>query len=248
MDYALLTDKGCVKMSAIPYEFNPLGISSSFNLEKGLLFHAPLQENFDAFGGSLYSDPTSYGWTFQNYYGKSCVYGRGSDGIFYTMENPILGHIPFTMSIQFYTEDFYGGGGDNSSVFYIGRSTVNQTFGFQFQGNGNNYRIGTAWGDDFVFNPSPTVVDYLNAWTVFTATYDLEIIKLYFNGELRFVSDPVNLNIQKSTGGFSGRYGDLAIGSRWQDGRCWRNGLRNQYIYDYALSEQQVKLFYNATK
>ena len=234
---------------SIPYNFNPMGISSAnFDLNKGLLFHAPLTENFDAFGGSLYDDPTAYRWTFQNYQGKSCVYGRGSEGIFYKMENPILGHIPFTMSVQFYTEDFYGSGGDNCCLFYIGRSTTNQAFGFQFQGSINNYRIGTAWGDHFVYTPWATAADYLNAWTVFTATYDLERIKLYFNGELKFVSDPVTLNIQKSTGSFSGVYGDLAIGSRWQDGRCWRNGLRNQYIYDYALSEQQVKLFYKTTK
>ena len=236
---------------SIPYQFNPMGISgSSFNLEKGLLFHAPLQENFDAIGGTLYNNPANYGWMFQSsYFGKKCVYGSASSkGIFYSMKNPILGYVPLTMSVEFFSLDFSSSGGANRTLFYIGRSTTHQSFGFQFQGNGNDYKIGTAWGDGFVYTPPATWGDYLNAWTVFTATYDLERIRLYFNGELKFVSDPVTLNIQKSTGSFSGVYGDLAIGSRWQDGRCWKNGLRNHYIYDYALSEQQVKLFYEATK
>lgn len=237
-------------MSTIPHKFNRLGIStqSGFNLEKGLLFHAPLQENFDAIGGTLYNNPANYGWIFQTaYFGKPCVYGSTSSaGIFYNMATPILGHIPFTMSIEFFSLDF-ASSYFNRSLFYIGNSTINQAFGFQFGGS-TGYGIGTAWGDDFVYNVQPTWKDYINAWTIFTATYDMERIKLYFNGELRFTTDPITLNIKKSTGGFSKVYGDLAIGSRWQDNRYWKNGLRNQYIYDYALSDQDVKAFYEATK
>ena len=122
---------------------------------------------------------------------------------------------------------------------------MNQAFGFEFEPTGG---LGTAWGDGFTYDIKPYWKDYVNTWTVFTATYDLERIRLYFNGELKFTTEPVTLNIRKSTGGFSKLYGDLAIGSRWQDRRYWKNGLRNQYIYDYALSEQQVKQFYNATK
>lgn len=233
-------------MSTIPHKFNRMGISanSGFNLEKGLLFHAPLQENFDAIGGALNNNPSTYGWVFQTNFGKQCVYGSASStGIYYDMENPISGHVPFTMSIEFCTVDFTSG--DNRSLFYIGCSTVDKAFGFEFEPTGG---IGTAWGDSIVYDNTIYWRDYIYQWTTFTATYDMQKIRIYFNGELKTTSDPLTLNIQKSTGSFSGVYGDLAIGSRWRDYRIWRNGLRNNYIYDYALSDQDVKAFYEATK
>ena len=114
----------------IPYKFNPMGISgSSFDLNKGLLFHAPLQENFDAFGGSVY---TASGWVFQDsYFGKKCVYGSTSTaGIYYKMANPIEGIRAYTISIEFFSLDFTG---DNRSLFYIGTNILNHVFGFEFE-------------------------------------------------------------------------------------------------------------------
>lgn len=227
---------------AIPYKFNPLGVKkSSFDINKGLLFQAPLYSDFDAIGGTIYSTtPTLYGWNFlENYFGKPCVFGSSATrGIYYSMDNPIIGTVPFTIAIEYYILDITTT--DNRSLFYIGKSTVNQTFGFEFQPGG---RIGTAWGDDIVYDNQPNWKNYPNGWNVFVSTYDTQRIKIYINGELVATSQPVTLNIQKSTGNFSGLYGDLAIGSRWADGRYWRQGLRNNYIYDYALTKSDVKLF-----
>lgn len=235
---------------SIPYKFNPMGISgSSFDLNKGLLFHAPLQENFDAIGGTLYNNPANYGWNFtSDYNGKPCVLGSNpKQGIQYVMDNPISGYRAYTMSIEFFSTTFSY---DNRSVFYIGTNILNQVFGFEFEPAGT---LGTAWGDKYTYEnvTKPTWVEYANQWTAFTATYDMQRIKLYFNGELKFTSDPVTITITKNGGYTNGAYVkmvDLFIGSRWLDGRYWKEGLRNQYIYDYALSEQQVKQFYNATK
>lgn len=134
----------------------------------------------------------------------------------------------------------------NISLFYIGRSVVDQSFGFEFITT--DYTIGTAWGDNISYTPTLNWQNYNDKWILFTATYDGSIIKVYFDGVLMGTSDPVTLNITKSTSGFSGVYGDLAVGSRWKDQRVWNGYLSDMRIYNYALDEQQVKQFYNATK
>ena len=49
---------------------------------------------------------------------------------FLPMDNPIIGTVPFTIAIEYYILDITTS--DNRSLFYIGRSTVNQAFGFEF--------------------------------------------------------------------------------------------------------------------
>jgi hypothetical protein len=89
--------------------------------------------------------------------------------------------------------------------------------------------------------------NYNDKWSLFTATYDVSIIKVYFDGVLAGTSAPVTLNIAKSTSGFSGVYGDLAIGSRWKDKRLWLSYLSDMRIYNYALTDAEVLDLYNQT-
>lgn len=227
-------------MSLLPFILN--ADNSSENADKRLIFHAPLQTSFDAVGGSLYQTNI---WNFVTFRDVNCVSkGSSAKGIFYNMDQPIVGNVPFTMSIKFYTSR---GGTTNSNIalFYIGRSVVEQSFGFEFITN--DYTIETAWGDNISYTPTLNWQNYNGKWSLYTATYDGSIIKVYFDGVLAGTSSPVTLNITTSTGSFSGVYGDLAIGSRWRDQRVWGDYLSDMRIYNYALTDAEVLDLYNQT-
>lgn len=227
-------------MSLLPFILN--ADNGGETADKRLIFHAPLQTSFDADGGSLYQTSS---WQFVTFRDVNCVSKASSNkGIFYNMDQPILGNVPFTFSIKFYTS-MGGSYIENIALFYIGSSNVDQSFGFEFVTN--DYTISTAWGDNISYTPTLNWENYNDKWSLFTATYDGSIIKVYFDGVLAGTSDPVTLNITESTGNFSGVYGDLAIGSRWIDRRVWLSYLADMRIYNYALSDAEVLDLYNQT-
>lgn len=233
----------------LPFKFNPLGITkSSFNLD-GLIFYAPLQEDYDAIGGTKNNTNTSFVFN-ADYAGKKCLDGSSaSRGIYWDLDNPIYGNVPFTFSVEVYYNTSTRGN-YNNSLYYIGRSTNAQVFGYQIL---NTSQIATAWGQtqwdgtsagDYIFPKQ-------NTWTIFTATYNTTTneIKHYYDGVLAHTGTTPALTITKSTGVFFGNYGDLAICSRGGDsgdgGRTWKGGMRNFFIFDYCMDDSDVQGLYN---
>ena len=236
----------------IPYKYNPLGITkSSFSLD-GLIFYAPLQEDYTATGGTHNNTNTSFVFN-SDYAGKKCLDGSTSSGKgpCWDLENPIYGNVPFTFSVQLYYNTTTAGN-YNNSIFYIGKSTEAQVFGYQIV---NTKDVATAWGKTTWDGTSsgsysfPTAA--LNTWVIFTATYNTSTneIKHYYNGVLTHTGITTALNITKSTGVFFGNYGDLAMCSRGGDsgdgGRTWKGGMRNFFIFDYCMNDNQVQRLYN---
>lgn len=229
-------------MSLLPFILN--ADNGGETTDKRLIFHAPLQTSFDAVGGNLYQTNI---WQFVTFRDVNCVQkGSSTKGIFYNMDQPILGNVPFTFSIKFYTNRG-GQSSQNISLFYIGRAVADQSFGYEFITS--DYTIGTAWGDNISYTPTLNWQNYNDKWSLFTATYDGSIVKVYFDGVLAGTSAPVTLNITKSTDTdlFSHAYGDLAIGSRWSDSRVWLSYLSDMRIYNYALTDAEVLDLYNQT-
>ena len=143
-------------MSTIPHKFNRLGLSkgSSFDLEKGLLFHAPLQENFDAIGGTIIRKS---GFTFQQRLGKNGIRyttssNVSSQGLAYRFNNnfPDSGK-PFTVNIWYYfvsvsfpsTSNIY-----DMVLFVVGQFAEDKAIGYQIKPTeytGFNYPLFYAW-------------------------------------------------------------------------------------------------------
>ena len=208
---------------------------------QGVIFYAPLTQDFSAEGGTLTNQNS---WTINsNYQGKACADGPDNRysgyGLYWDMDNPITGHVPFTFSCQYY---YNPSSTNNQGLFYIGQATNDKIFGYE---KAENTAWATAWGTATYDNALTVVQD---AWTRFTAVYDGELIKLYNDTTLLATSSSVTLDIQKSTGGFLGNYGDLCIGGRGGDKRPWFGGIRQFYIFNKALNADEVTALYNATK
>lgn len=234
---------------SIPYRFNPLGISSGFNLEKGLFFHAPLQENFDAIGGSTIRQS---GFTFQQRSGKNGIryttsYNVGSQGLAYRLDNFPGSGKPFTVNIwyNFNPVSFPSTSHDYDMVlFVVGSFIEDKAIGYQIKPTGYtgfSYPVFYAWkgpkSTQIYANNNALLGD--NNWHCFTSVYDGMFNRNYNDGILISEYSVPTLNITSN---------QIYVGSRVGDGRFWRGLLNRLYIYNYALDEQQVKQFYNATK
>lgn len=233
-------------MSLLPFILN--SDNSGFNLEKGLIFHAPLQENLDAVGGTIIK---ARGFTYQQRLGKNGIRyttssNVNSQGLAYQLDNFPGSGKPFTVNIWYYfvstsfpsTSNNY-----NMVLFVVGQFTADKAIGYQIQPTGYtdfNYPLFYAWK-----GPTSTQV-YANNnallgdgdWHCFTAVYDGMFNRNYNDGILISEYSVPTLNITTN---------QIYVGSRVGDGRFWRGLLNSLYIYDYALTDAEVLDLYNQT-
>lgn len=192
------------------------------------IFAASLETDFEAAGGELIKNT---GWSMGTLSGERCaVNNSGSgDGIYYNLTSPIKGNTPVSVSMKLYIPSNLN---NDIALFYMGNNSMYENFGFEIATDG---KIHTAWGDDITYNVEYNPLEKANSWFTFTATYDGRIIKLYKDAALVSTSNPVTLNINR---GFSDA--DLVIGSRQNDGRVFKGGIKDVKVYNYCLSADEV--------
>ncbi len=104
--------------------------------------------------------------------------------------------------------------------------------------NGFGFSINSGFGNDSV---GSTVIPTKGVWYYVTATYDLQNLKLYINGVL--------VNTQSDSNSIGTNSTNVAIGENLGSvGRQWEGAIDDVRIYNRALSAQEIRQLYNATK
>lgn len=237
-------------MSTIPHKFNRLGLSkgSSFDLEKGLLFHAPLQENFDCIGGVCTKSKTvvfdqrngKKGFTFNN---TPFTY---SDGVVYTLSNFPSGSVdPFTISLWYNgaVSDYKGTSGDNynMALFYLGIKSKDKQIGYEMGVGSQKAQPGWAWSPNnySAIYKDNFEIDIDGEWHCFITAFENGVVSNFYDGVLIGQHTTPTLNITNK---------QLYIGSRVEDRRYWYGLLTCFTIHDYCFTEADAKGFMDYTK
>lgn len=227
----------------IPYKFNPLGIEkSSFDINKGLLFYAPLTEDFEVIGGTK---KTQNNWQISERNGKNGVTCVGtpfnySSYLAYNLNN--FNSTAFTVAIWYnlQTTDFKGSSGDyNMSLYYLGTKVKDKQVGYEVS---QNYLIpGWAWSPNNyanIYTNNYTLHDD-GEWHCYITSFVDGIVYDYQDGVLIAESTAPTLNITDK---------QIYIGSRVNDRRYWYGLLNNVAVYDYCFTEADAKGFIDYTK
>ncbi|MFC5401884.1 OmpL47-type beta-barrel domain-containing protein [Cohnella soli] len=147
----------------------------------------------------------------------------------------------FTFSMWLYKEDGgFGGYAPCAPVFAKGDTAAYGPYALMHDATGKSPGVRLVGGDSpnyLSFGFTNTPADF-KQWYLATATWDGNVIKFYINGELRATS-PWNGVLPNTTD-------NLVIGFDPPGITEYYHGLMDDFrIYNYALTEQEVKDLYN---
>lgn len=200
-------------------------------LEKVLIFHAPLQNYGDS--TAITGQKLGNIGTLENAEidGKKCVYF--DQGCIYTENMGLVGNVSFTQSLWFNLKEKNA---SDNIILTMGNTSLYGTAHIKIQGFYDSYytmRCG-GWAMDY---DSPTLFQY-NTWYHLVQTYDNVngIFKFYVNGVQVASSINYNLNLINYK---------IVIGAfPALDQKIDKSYISDVKIYNYCLSDAEIQKLY----